>query len=154
MTLNYCLMLCRTTTDPKETVQPATPPPPPASCLYGARAKFLAGLGYPRGLGAEIIKTLQEFPSRIWVLDNSASMSIYDGCVFTPGSKWTRTCTRWKELQDTIRCHPSVLTTYHHPHHTHSPHRIHLTTPIIPITLSGSTWTLPRVCKLLVTWSC
>ena len=76
-----------------------------SDALYDARDRFLASHGYTRGLRIEIIRTLREYPSRIWVLDNSGSMSTNDGSLYVLDKKRQLSCTRWVELQDTIKFH-------------------------------------------------
>lgn len=71
--------------------------------LYEARDRFLAGQGYTRGFRAEIIKTLREYPSRVWVLDNSGSMIHNDGMLFVASKRKQVSCTRWEELQNTMK---------------------------------------------------
>ena len=52
-----------------------------------------------------MIRTLKEYPSRIWLLDNSGSMETNDGEVYVPDKKRYLSCTRWVELKDTVKFH-------------------------------------------------
>ena len=65
----------------------------------------LAGFGFPRGLAAEVLRSTECFPLRLWVVDNSGSMQSTDGSrlVSLPGGR-TRivSSTRWQELYDTL----------------------------------------------------
>ena len=67
--------------------------------------QFLADLGYTRGLRIEIMNSLKQHASRIWVLDNSGSMNCNDGSLFLPEKNKRISCTRWEELQNTMKFH-------------------------------------------------
>jgi len=65
----------------------------------------LGRLGFPRGLGLELLASAREFPVRFWVVDNSGSMNANDGTrlVSTGSGKLQPVKTsRWNELFDTI----------------------------------------------------
>ena len=51
------------------------------------------------------MKSLKQHASRIWVLDNSGSMNCNDGSLFLPETKKQVFCTRWEELQNTMKLH-------------------------------------------------
>jgi len=66
---------------------------------------------YPNGLAKEMCKAIVECPVRIWLLDNSSSMNTEDGSIFVRmqgRTKQALTCTRWKELEDTVKFHASL----------------------------------------------
>ena len=75
----------------------------------------LTNHGFPPGLRAEIIKTLKEFPSRVWVVDNSGSMSESDGNLFVADKKKMLPCTRWIELQHCLKFHLKLAEELHAP---------------------------------------
>jgi len=70
----------------------------------------LTGKGYPLGLIAALRGSLEAFPLRIWIVDNSGSMASSDGCRFVkrPGTAGGSasykkvTATRWAELEDVV----------------------------------------------------
>jgi len=65
--------------------------------------------GYTRGLAKAIMENNDIFSLRIWIIDNSGSMSHNDGHRFveTRNSSDVRVvpCTRWKEIQETVEYH-------------------------------------------------
>ena len=72
------------------------------------KQKKLEKYGFPAGLREQFIKTLNQIPLRIWVLDNSGSMSTHDGNFFIAKTKRMASCTRWDELQNTMKLHLSL----------------------------------------------
>ena len=76
------------------------------------RAKTEASLhalthkGYPIGLVTALRGSLEAFPLRIWIVDNSGSMASSDGCRFVkrPGTASYKkvATTRWAELGDVV----------------------------------------------------
>ena len=72
------------------------------------KQKRLVKYGFPAGLREQFIKTLNQIPLRIWVLDNSGSMSTHDGNFFIAKTKRMASCTRWDELQNTMKLHLSL----------------------------------------------
>ena len=73
-----------------------------------AKKNSLVKYGFPVGLRDQIVKTLHQFPLRIWLLDNSGSMTEDDGNLFVPSRKQMINCTRWDELKNTMKFHLSV----------------------------------------------
>merc|ERR1719453_2277448 len=65
------------------------------SALHGLNTK-----GYPLGLCNSLRSSLEAFPLRIWVVDNSGSMASSDGARFVNNKKIR--ATRWAELGDTV----------------------------------------------------
>lgn len=65
--------------------------------------------GYSRGLAKMLGDSLDVFPLRIWIVDNSGSMSHNDGHRFVETSSSSNVkvvrCTRWKEIQETVEYH-------------------------------------------------
>merc|ERR1719201_2318527 len=51
------------------------------------------------------MNSLKQHASRIWVLDNSGSMNCNDGSLFLPEKNKRISCTRWEELQNTMKFH-------------------------------------------------
>lgn len=76
---------------------------------YAAR-KMLKTQGFPDGLADHIVKSLTDFPTRYWIVDNSGSMATYDGHAPVDGSpdKPARRCSRWEELRTTVRFHAQL----------------------------------------------
>lgn len=60
----------------------------------------LNGKGFPIGLCNALRSSLESFPLRIWVVDNSGSMASGDGARFVNQRKIR--ATRWAELGDTV----------------------------------------------------
>jgi len=71
--------------------------------------KQLRDQGFTTGLAKALIDNTNNFPLRIWIIDNSGSMSIPDGKRFVEKRKErmisTKTCTRWNEIQETVEYH-------------------------------------------------
>mmetsp|Transcript_4610 Transcript_4610/g.9082 ORF Transcript_4610/g.9082 Transcript_4610/m.9082 type:complete len:385 (+) Transcript_4610:246-1400(+) len=73
--------------------------PPPQELL-----KTLQARGFPKGLSKLLHGSLHAFPLRIWLLDNSGSMTIADGqrpVTDNRGKLKMIKCTRWQELVHT-----------------------------------------------------
>jgi len=76
----------------------------------------LKELGYTQGLIDAVVKNNEQYPSRIWVLDNSGSMNTMDGNLFAMDSEnrgQTVQCTRWNELQDCMKYHLGLTEIMH-----------------------------------------
>lgn len=82
------------------------------SALSAHADTYLSSLGLPIGVRREFQRTLEAFPSRTWIIDNSGSMATNDGhrLVATTGAKCHRevSSTRWDELGDAILWHGSL----------------------------------------------
>lgn len=77
--------------------------------------KMLLDQGYTNGLLHALLKNLRNFQKRIWVVDNSGSMSTHDGhrIVETSRTKKKKECrivssTRWTEMQQTVDYHANL----------------------------------------------
>lgn len=85
----------------------------PSSTSDGAKAEAalhdLHTKGWPLGLCNAARMSLEEFPLRIWVVDNSGSMQANDGSRFVQGRKLRST--RWQELGDTVLSIAELTTT-------------------------------------------
>jgi len=70
----------------------------------------LKSQGYTNGLIESISDNKNAFPMRIWVVDNSGSMTTPDGHRLEQTSTVFRAldCTRWAEIQDTVNYHARV----------------------------------------------
>lgn len=80
----------------------------PSSILAEDQHRFLQNdFHFPSGLATELGKTRSLFPARFWILDNSGSMLNNDGEILTPQHERV-TCTRWKELQETVNYHSEL----------------------------------------------
>lgn len=112
------------------TVTPIPPPPPNApstsetlSSSYNIQGggtsrkavdshqlKNLKSQGYTEGLALSLNEVKDNFPLRIWVVDNSGSMAMTDGHRLVPSQKKHNdikvlSCTRWKEIQECVNYH-------------------------------------------------
>lgn len=81
----------------------------------------LQEMGYPVGLATALQKdNAAQFPLRIWIIDNSGSMKKDDGSrvVATkavPTGYKVVTCTRWREMRETIFFHSEMAAKMHAP---------------------------------------
>ncbi|KAL3943183.1 MAG: hypothetical protein SGBAC_002744 [Bacillariaceae sp.] len=87
-------------------------PQPSRKQLYDKEMKALQSQGFPTGLIQALEKNVQLFPLRIWVVDNSGSMSAGDGhrIIETNNKKDVKLvkCTRWAEIQETVNYHTEM----------------------------------------------
>jgi len=74
--------------------------------------KQLRDQGYTQGLSEELLQCTKSFPLRYWVVDNSGSMTRCDGTrlINTKNQNSIKmvSCTRWKELQETVDYHAQL----------------------------------------------
>lgn len=89
-------------TSAPDTQAEAPPPVERADALNALVAK-----GFPRGLAQQVADSVDSFPIRLWVVDNSGSMQSADGSrmVQVPGGRGAVRmvkATRWAELCDTV----------------------------------------------------
>ena len=73
----------------------------------------LKSQGYTNGLIESISNNTNAFPHRIWVVDNSGSMTTPDGHrLLQTSDNFVKAydCTRWSEIQDTVSYHARVAT--------------------------------------------
>jgi len=71
----------------------------------------LQSLGVPSGVAEELKASVQSFPLRIFVVDNSGSMSTPDGHRLHQNRNGSQTfvnCTRWAELAESLRWHATL----------------------------------------------
>jgi len=65
--------------------------------------------GFTRGLAETLTRNNIAFPLRVWVVDNSGSMTIRDGHRIIESSQKDKVklvdCTRWSEIQQTVEYH-------------------------------------------------
>jgi len=73
--------------------------------------------GYLNGISRDLCRNMQEFPLRVWVVDNSGSMNIKDGHKFelTKNVMNVTRCSRWEELQETVVYHAELASLLHAP---------------------------------------
>ena len=69
--------------------------------------------GFTRGLALMVDENIDAFPLRVWIVDNSASMSVDDGHMFLFDDSASNDvkvvpCTRWKEIQETVEYHARI----------------------------------------------
>lgn len=71
------------------------------------RESFLRTTELPAGMQEAMLASVEEFPLRIWIIDNSGSMQSGDGHVLEQkaGTEALVGCTRWQELGDALRWH-------------------------------------------------
>jgi Mg-chelatase subunit ChlD len=85
------------------------PPQQSESVLSDNEFETLKTQGYTSGLIRSILNIKKAFPLRIWVVDNSGSMSMGDGhrIVETLNNNDVRlvSCSRWTEIQETVEYH-------------------------------------------------
>jgi hypothetical protein len=74
------------------------------------RESYLKTTQLPAGIQEELLSSCEQFPLRIWIIDNSGSMNTEDGkrVVRAGASESLVGCTRWEELGDTLKWHASV----------------------------------------------
>mmetsp|Transcript_61441 Transcript_61441/g.90118 ORF Transcript_61441/g.90118 Transcript_61441/m.90118 type:complete len:386 (+) Transcript_61441:78-1235(+) len=75
------------------------------------RETYLASTNMPKGLAEEMVRSCEEFPLRIWIIDNSGSMATSDGHrpIQKPGGKEGLVdCSRWAELGDSLQWHATM----------------------------------------------
>jgi len=89
-----------------------TCPPIRPSELDGDQLEFLSEEGFPKGLSSTLSEACSIFALRIWVVDNSGSMSNNDGKRLVHEEKYNSVmsirCTRWSELQETVTYHAKL----------------------------------------------
>jgi hypothetical protein len=77
--------------------------------LLDHQVQALLSQGYTRGLTQALHRNAQAFPLRMWIVDNSGSMSRTDGhrLVETKHRNHVQlvTCSRWAEMQQTVDYH-------------------------------------------------
>mmetsp|Transcript_43249 Transcript_43249/g.43945 ORF Transcript_43249/g.43945 Transcript_43249/m.43945 type:complete len:382 (-) Transcript_43249:259-1404(-) len=91
---------------PAETVAPH-----PDVIKNDTQRTSLQSQGYTLGLIESIKRSNDVFPLRIWVIDNSGSMSTADGHrlhQYSNNAVKILDCTRWAEIQDTVRYHAQM----------------------------------------------
>ena len=98
---------------------PPMSPPTSSSFLNRPRKEItsrdimeLKQQGFTAGLARALSDNTETFPLRIWVIDNSGSMMMNDGnrIVQTKSKDKVKLiqCTRWKEIQETVRYHAQL----------------------------------------------
>lgn len=89
-------------------------PPESASTkqLNDEEVRTLQAQGYTSGLIQSVSRNKLAFPLRIWVVDNSGSMSTGDGhrLIDTGNARDVRyvSCSRWTEIQETVEYHARI----------------------------------------------
>lgn len=73
----------------------------------------LENLGLPFGLRQVLLQSLDLYKKRIWILDNSGSMTMHDGHQILPQE--SSSCTRWSEVKETVNCHAMLAASIHAP---------------------------------------
>ena len=80
--------------------------------LSSHEQKTLEDQGFTKGLIQSMIKNHDSFPLRIWIVDNSGSMSTGDGNRIIPTKSNTDVklvkCSRWTELVETVEYHCQI----------------------------------------------
>ncbi|KAG7368451.1 hypothetical protein IV203_031194 [Nitzschia inconspicua] len=87
-------------------------PQPSSKKLNSFELETLRSQGYTAGLINSIARNNLTFPLRIWVVDNSGSMSINDGhrMVETKSKNDVKfvNCSRWAEIRETVEYHAQI----------------------------------------------
>lgn len=77
--------------------------------LNDEQNKSLHEQGFTRSLGQALSNSVSEFALRIWIVDNSGSMSCNDGQKLVTDRRMSGvrsvSCTRWNEIKETIDYH-------------------------------------------------
>jgi len=77
--------------------------------LSDAKMSTLLDQGFTKGLIETLIRSVKDFPLRIWVVDNSGSMQASDGRRIIPTKSRNDVrfveCTRWEEIKDCVKYH-------------------------------------------------
>lgn len=88
------------------------PQHPSSKQLNSHELEMLKSQGYTTGLIESIARNNVTFPLRIWVVDNSGSMSINDGhrMVETRSKNDVKfvSCSRWAEIRETVEYHAQI----------------------------------------------
>mmetsp|Transcript_23082 Transcript_23082/g.48360 ORF Transcript_23082/g.48360 Transcript_23082/m.48360 type:complete len:410 (-) Transcript_23082:94-1323(-) len=88
------------------------PQQPSSKQLNSDEISALKDQGYTSGLIKSISRNNTAFPLRIWVVDNSGSMTTVDGhrIIQTSNSNNVRfvNCSRWAEIQETVEYHAQM----------------------------------------------
>jgi hypothetical protein len=69
--------------------------------------QYLQSQGYSSGMIQAFLKQKASFPTRIWILDNSAAMNVRDAHIVR-GNFQNVDATRWEELQDCVAYHADL----------------------------------------------
>jgi hypothetical protein len=96
---------------------PPTLPGPPPPLSQAARG-ILKEQGYTNGLIDALEMNRRAFPISYWIVDNSGSMATADGHRILPqpnGTLKLASCTRWKEMQETVEYHSQLAAVLHSP---------------------------------------
>jgi hypothetical protein len=107
---------------------PAPQYPPPLE-RRSTRTATLLGRGWPPGLTSAVAESVEQFPLRFVIVDNSGSMQATDGqrIVATPNGQFKPIqATRWGELGDVITELAEVATALEAPTHFHLLNSTHL----------------------------
>ncbi len=114
-----------TTATPVTAIPPPNAPPVPTSTNYkdstnggtvnpvgDHEMKRLKEQGFTEGLATSLNELQNNFPLRIWVVDNSGSMAKDDGHRIVSsknnGDVKIVGCTRWKEIQEAVEYHVQI----------------------------------------------
>jgi len=77
--------------------------------LSDAKISMLLDQGFTKGLVETLVRSVKDFPLRIWVVDNSGSMQASDGRRIVPTKSRNDVrfveCTRWEEIKDCVKYH-------------------------------------------------
>lgn len=106
---------------PQTPTSPQSLPQPPSLARYNMMVQNLLQRGWPPGLTNEMASSIECFPVRYVIVDNSGSMQSMDGqrLVQSGGSFRAISCTRWAELGDVIMDIGKVVTELHAETHFH-----------------------------------
>lgn len=64
--------------------------------------------GFPHGLCETMVHSKDKFARRFWIVDDSGSMATPDGTRLANNGRTMVSCTRWKEVQDTVEFHAKI----------------------------------------------
>eukprot|EP00814_Leptocylindrus_danicus_P010866 CAMPEP_0116017310 /NCGR_PEP_ID=MMETSP0321-20121206/7971_1 /TAXON_ID=163516 /ORGANISM="Leptocylindrus danicus var. danicus, Strain B650" /LENGTH=434 /DNA_ID=CAMNT_0003487477 /DNA_START=390 /DNA_END=1694 /DNA_ORIENTATION=- len=85
--------------------------------VHEDRIQTLMKAGFTRGLSRCLLGTTEAFALRIWVVDNSGSMTERDGNRVVPQGQSIVSvpCSRWEEICDTVQYHANMAATLNSP---------------------------------------
>jgi len=76
-------------------------------------SKVLVNRGFPKGLAAAVLESVEAFPYRMWVVDDSGSMACADGQRLLPSGNNMVKCTRAEELAATVKVQAELAAALH-----------------------------------------
>ena len=83
------------------------------NAISDAQISMLLDQGFTRGLVESLLRSVHDFPLRIWVVDNSGSMQASDGHRLVPTKSKNDVrfveSTRWEEIKECVKYHIEMV---------------------------------------------